>query len=332
MNTNKILNFFQLLAFVLLLVTVVGYANPEGVVLKIGHMYTESHSIHKGFEKFNERLKELSSGKIYADIYPNAILGSDTDMIDQMKIGALDMNPTSLAYFQGQYSIAMIDELPFLWDNSEHWHAGMDGVYGDAIRSEIFDNENFIHLASWGVGPRHFTNNKRPIVVPEDLAGLKIRSAQSIVRLKTFEALNATAVSMPFPEVFTSLQQGILDGQENPLAMIASASFWEVQDYLSISGHIFTGLLVIMPKQKWDSFSEEEHTWIQTAMDEATVYQRDIARQDDENLLEYLDGKMEVNKVDVDAFRKAVEPVYDFFIEKYGYENLIQMIKNASPN
>jgi TRAP-type transport system periplasmic protein len=298
-------------------------------VISFGHEYSETNPIHEAAVKFKEEVEKLSGGAITVQIHASGSLGTGEEMLQQVRLGNLDANATNLVYLAGEYPQAMVDELPFLYKETQDWYDAMDGKFGDVIQSEIFDKVGVTNVANWGIGFRHFTNNTRPIKVPEDMKGIKFRSASSPIRLKMFESLEANAISMPLTELFTGLQQGTVDGQENPILTINSNSLYEVQKYMSLSGHIFTGMNIVFNTEKWNSFSEEERNWIQTAMDEATKYQRSILAENEKEVLKKLESEIEINEVDYDAFYNAVQPVYDFYREEFGDNGWIEMIQEG---
>ena len=332
----KIMKSFEISFIFLFLIAVsvcVGAADQatgKKIVLKTGHVYSTDHPVNKAFEFFDKRIRELSGGRISLDIYANSILGGEKDVLEQLMIGEITMDIAPPSLLSGKYSAAMIEELPFLWGSMDHWCAAREGEYGKAMQKRIYDKEGLIVLAAWPIGFRHFTNNIRPIVKPEDLKGMKMRSAESIIRLKMFEVLGANAVAMPFNELFTALQQGVIDGQENPLSTIDSACLYEVQKYLSLSGHIFTGYDLVMTKKFWNSLKSEEQQWIIKAIGEATALERKLILEREDSYLQKLKKFLVVNEVDRDAFIKAVQPVYDFYIDKYGNEDMIKMAKDVA--
>ncbi|WP_249871637.1 TRAP transporter substrate-binding protein [Oceanobacillus saliphilus] len=304
-------------------------AGKQGKVITFGHEYNESHSLHAGAVKFKEKLEELSDGEITVEIHNNGSLGDNEEMHQQLLMGNLDAHISNVVFYTGEHPQAMVDELPFIYQEVSNWYDAWDGEFGGAIQSEVFDQAGVTNLGNWGVGFRHFTNNVRPITTPEDMEGIKFRSASSPIRLKMFEVLGGNAISMPLPELFTGLQQGTVDGMDNPLITIESGSFEEVQDYLSLSGHIFTGMNVLFNTDNLNSFTEEEQDWIQTAMDGATSHQRNVTAENEEKILESFESVIEINEVDYDAFLNAVQPVYDYYREEFGDNGWIEMIQEV---
>lgn len=300
----------------------------EAKVLRLGHTYAENTHVHQATLKFQEELAKLSGGTLTVDVYPNSILGTDTEMTEQVRMNTLDMHVSASFYFQGDYPEACIEELPFLFKNSASWYAAMDGDLGKAIEENILEKAGVHTLAWWGGGFRHFTNNVKPIVEPSDIVGLKFRSASSAMRLAMFENLEAPAISMAFSELFTALQQGTVDGQENPLSTMQGAKFEEVQKYLSLSGHIYQGYPIIINSTVWSGLTEEQQGWVQSAMDAATAYERDASDKAEEDLISYFEEKMEVNDINYDAFVEAVKPVYDLYASEYGPREWIDIAQS----
>jgi TRAP-type C4-dicarboxylate transport system substrate-binding protein len=165
-------------------------------------------------------------------------------------------------------------------------------------------------------------------VEPKDMEGIKFRSAEVPIRIEMFNTLGASAIPMAFPEVFTGLQQGTIDGQENPLSIISTSKFNEVQKYLSLSGHIYSSALFIINPETWNSYPEDVKNAIQKAADEARDYERQLVSKAEETLVQELkEAGMKVNEVDKEAFIDAVQPVWDNFREKYGSELIDAAIK-----
>jgi len=204
----------------------------------------------------------------------------------------------------------------------------LDGEFGNRVNKEYFDGLRLVCLGYMENGFRNFTNNKRPIVKPEDMKGLKFRSAPVPLRLKMFAALGANAVVIAFPELFTALQQGTVDAQENPLGMIYTAKFHEVQKYLSMSGHTYNSSPILFNKQFWASLKEEERKLITEVMQENIIHQRKLNLQTEQDLLKTLaDSGMQVNHIDKEAFAQAVKSVWDDFTKENGKELLELILK-----
>jgi tripartite ATP-independent transporter DctP family solute receptor len=216
--------------------------------------------------------------------------------------------------FQGYNKLSAFEELPFLFPDAAAAHQAYDGKLGDLITQDILEPVGVKVLCYWENGFRHFTNNKRPITTPDDMSGIKFRSAQSPLRIKMFEILGSSAIPMAFPEVFTGLQQGTVDGQENPLPVIESSRFYEVQKYLSLSGHIYSVAMFLMNPARLASFSPEDQKIIADASIVARDLQREInAKEAETALAKMKEAGIEVNTVDRELFVEKVQPVWDIF-------------------
>ena len=191
-------------------------------------------------------------------------------------------------------------------------HKALDGGYGDKINEIIASDGQIRNLGFMELGYRHMTNNVRPINTPDDMKGIKFRTTTSDLRLAVFEALGAQPVSMSFSEVFTGLQQNVIDGQESPLSTIDSSSFAEVQKYLSLTGHFWTNECLLINEKLWDSLPEEWQTILQEEVDACETRIREKNVQSDEELVAKLESEgMEVNEVDKAAFAEQLQPLYD---------------------
>ena len=290
--------------------------------IKIGHIFGESHSLHSGLEKWAELVDSKSNGAVKIEIYPNAVLGSENEGLQQVIQGTLPACLVSAeVVFQNFDGRANVEELPFMWPDAETANAAYDGEFGQALREEVIDPLGLHTLCFFENGFRHFTNNVRPITVPEDLKGLKLRSSPLELRIQMFESMGASITPMTMGEVYTALQQGTVDGQENPCGIILTSNLAEVQKYLSLSGHIFNAATLVFNQEYWSALPENTKTLLQEAADEAKVYQRELNQKNEDEALEALKEKgMVVNEVDREAFIEASKSTWDYFEEKYGSE------------
>ena len=286
----------------------------------VGHSFAETNILHLGLLRFSENLARASEGAIKVEVYANAALGNDAEVLQQVRLGNVDCQPISLPFISGEYPQCGIDQLPFLFSSAEHAFAAYDGELGQAIQDEVFSECNIVKIGNvMGQGFRQFTNNKRPIYVPEDMIGIKFRTTESAVRIAMFEACGASVISMPLSELFTALQNGTVDGQENPLSTIDSNGFYEVQKYLSLSNHIFVANFMVMNEDKWNSFTADEQILITEAWNDAVIYERELLKEADEKFIKkFKEAGIEINEVNRDAFVKAVSGVWDSYIKDHG--------------
>ncbi len=296
-------------------------AAPKVQKFNLAHVLASSHPCHTALVQFAEAVKKQTDGRIQISIISGGALGGEKDEVDQIKMGALDF---ALLYgaslFQGMAPVCAIEELPFMWATREQAYAAFDGELGAKL-TEAIDKQGVKVLAYWENGFRHFTNNVRPIVKPEDMKGIKFRSAESAIRLDMFKQLGASAVPMPFTELFTALQQGTVDGQENPLSIIQSSRFYEVQKYMSLSGHIWNAALMIVSPARWSKISPDDRKIIQDNALKYRILARDLIAEQDAKLVAEMKQKgLQVTEVDKQAFRKAMEPVWAKYEAKFGKE------------
>jgi tripartite ATP-independent transporter DctP family solute receptor len=294
----------------------------EPIVIKISHQNASTHPIQLGLLEFKRLLEEKSGGTITCDIYDSAVLGNDTSNMQQVIAGSLDAAMIMGAViWQGYDGRANVEELPFLFDSYEKAYAAYDGEFGKYLAENVLESQGGHVVNFWDNGFRHFTNNIRPVTVPADMKGIKFRTADSEIRLHMFECCGTSAITMAFSELYSAMQQGTVDGQENPLSNIVASSFFEVQKYLSLSGHIYNTSVFFFSDNFWNSLTDEQKAIIEECSREARDYTRKINQESEaENLEICKNAGMEVNEVDKAAFIEAVQPVWEKFEATYGTE------------
>ncbi len=305
-------------------------APAEKVVIKISHQNAITHPTQKGLEKFKELLEEKSGGTMSCDIYDSAVLGNDTSNLQQVIAGSLDAAMIMGAdIWQGYDKRAMIENLPFMFSTYEEARGAWDGEFGQYMKDNVMDPCGGHVVNFWENGFRHFTNNTRPLVVPSDCAGIKFRTADNPLRLMMFEEFGSSAIVLAFSELYSALQQGTVDGQENPLSNIVSSCFYEVQKYLSLSNHIYSTSAFVFSDKCWDSLTAEQQEIVFACAEEAKLVTRDLTESMDAEYLQTCkDAGMEVNEIDVEAFRAASAPVWDYYESEYGSE-LVDLVRAA---
>lgn len=217
-----------------------GSTAAEPVTMKLGLSFADSHLITQELYAMSDAVKERTNGGINIEIYADSLLGKETEMYEQLYMGTIDMALETIAFQSTTHPELTIEDLPYMFATREDGYKALDGGYGDKINEIIASDGQIRNLGFMELGYRHMTNNVRPINTPDDMKGIKFRTTTSDLRLAVFEALGAQPVSMSFSEVFTGLQQNVIDGQESPLSTIDSSSFAEVQKYLSLTGHFWT--------------------------------------------------------------------------------------------
>jgi tripartite ATP-independent transporter DctP family solute receptor len=288
--------------------------------LKFALSLAKDHPMSIGAEKFAELVAQKSGGKIKVSIFPNAVLGSDPQNLSAVRGGTLDFTTMATGLLAGLNKEFMVFDFPFLFRDSAEAHALSDGPVGRALLAKLVD-QGVIGLGIWDLGFRNITNSRRPITKPEDLQGLKLRVIASPIYIDTFKALGTNPVPMTFGEVYGALESKAIDGQDNPVGVIESAKFAEVQKYLSLTRHLYTGMPVLMSKKTWDSMSVAERTLIQESADEAKAEERKILRAKEDEAVDRLRNAMQVNELgaaELGRMREKVQPVVEKFNGEVG--------------
>lgn len=288
--------------------------------LRAAHDINESHPTHQGMVRWNELLQKATNGKMQIQIFPNAVLGSTDSQITQCIEGSLDIVVLGGFSLLGRYNPeANLEMLPFLFESNQSAMKALDGAFGKWVTEKIAAPAGFQVMSYMCNGLRHLGNNVRPINVPADMKGLKFRASNVSLLVKFFEAMGSTAIPMPFTEVFTGLQQKMIDGFENPAAVFNANRLDEVCKYMSLTGHSFTTYLPAMNIKKFSSFSPEVRKVLLDTCQEAAIYQRELLyKYEDDSVADLKKRGMIFNDVDKDAFKKAVQPVWDEYIATYG--------------
>lgn len=283
--------------------------------LRFAFQNVKEHPQGQGAQKFADLLAESSGGKIKVRLFPGGTLGGDVQTVSALQGGTLDITVLNSGILAAQApDFAMLD-FPFLFNNVDEAHAVIDGPVGQKLAAQL-DSKGLVGLGYWDLGFRNLTNNKHPVTKLEDMQGLKIRVIQSPIYLETFSALGANPVPMAFPEVYTGLDQGTIDGQENPFTVIEGSKFYEVQKYLSITGHIFNPQSLIMSQKTWNRLNDDEKALIRAAATKAQQYQREITAAGMDKAQDNIKAHMTINDIspaEKDRFRQRVQPVIDKF-------------------
>ncbi|HEY7787724.1 MAG TPA: TRAP transporter substrate-binding protein [Casimicrobiaceae bacterium] len=278
----------------------------------LGHVGEPGSLFQKSADEFAKRANAKLAGKAKVIVYGSSQLGGDKEMIQKLKLGTLDMALPSTV-MSSEVDIAGIFEMPYIVQDRSHMGRIEKAVFWPMIEPAI-EKKGLKVLAVWENGYRHITNNKRPIKLPDDLKGIKLRVPEGKWRVKMFEAYGANPSPMKFSELFTALQTGVMDGEENPLTQIYSAKLQEVQKYLSMSGHVYTPACLTVGTTHWQSLPADVRKTLEDAAKETQAYVYATAVKDEGDLLEKLKSAgMQVNEVDKTAFINASKTIYDEF-------------------
>jgi tripartite ATP-independent transporter DctP family solute receptor len=325
-NREKAGKFLGALAALTFLLTAEGAW--AALDLKLGHAINEEDVFHKAALKFKELVEARAKGEVTVTVYPNAKLGDERNLLESLKMGAVDMGIiTGGPVINFLPSFGVLD-LPFLFSSPAHAYKVLDGPIGAGFFKDM-EKLGWKGLAYGERGFRNLTNSKRPVEKPEDVKGLKIRVMQNQIYIDSFTALGANAVPMAWTEALTALQQGTIDGQENPLNVIAAYNINESNKYLSITRHAYAPNVILMSARTWDKLSPEQRTIVAESAAEAAKYNRDIDNGMEAEWLQALKDKgMQVSEPDLTLFRDAVQGVYEKYEQRFGKE-LIQSILDA---
>lgn len=298
-------------------------AAEESTVLKIGHVEAEDRSVHRCLLNMKEKVETQTEGRITVEIYPNAELGGDEELCEAVAMGTIQMALPSTSVITAYNEQIGILDMPYLFNNAQAAFNALDGELGAQIDEWIKDS-GFVSLGYIYNGPRSTTNNKHPIYTPDDLAGLKMRVMNSPVFITMYTTLGANATPMSFSELYTGLQQNVVDGQENPPTLIYASGFQQVQKYLTMDAHVHN-FLPILTNQAWlESLSEGDRAILEQACKEFVTEQRETELKDNEDIVQKLEAEgMEVNYLtdeQYQAFVEKVQPMYDQYKQEWGTE------------
>jgi tripartite ATP-independent transporter DctP family solute receptor len=254
--------------------------NVQADKIRIAGNFAVEHSSSKAMEIFKQELSSLTGGELTADIFPAMQLGGAKENVDQVRSGAIMGTWIGISYLSRTVPELEAVSLPFAFANREQAFKVIDSRVGDLLNQKLAD-KGFTTLGYMELGSRNVTNNKRPIKSIEDFKGLKIRMQPNETHLASFRAIGANPAPMGIKEVYSAMQQGVLDGQENPFSIIATKRFNEVQKYLSDSGHFFDFIVVAVSKKKFDKLKPEFQSAVRKAMNKAIAWQRSKAAEED---------------------------------------------------
>ena len=260
-------------------------------------------------------------------VFPNGVLGGDVQALSAVQGGTIDFTAMNSGILQTQVKEFAIFDFPFMFESGKEADVILDGAFGKKL-ADLLPAKNLVNLAYWELGFRELTNSKRSLNKMEDIAGLKIRVIQSPIYIETFNALGANSVPMPFTEVYTALEQKIIDGQENPFSVIETSKFNEVQKYLTVTNHMYNPQSVLASKKKWDALTKDEKDVLTSTMLEATKWQRENSRKLADESLTNLKKTMTANVLppeELAKIRTKIKPVIDKFSASVGPELVAQL-------
>ncbi len=282
--------------------------------LRLSHVQDVNDPMHKAAELFAEKLAEYSDGDLTVTIHPAAQLGDYDQLQEMVQQRAIDIVVESIGTLSPFHPAAGVESMPFLFDSADHYVAVWNGPVGQEIKAGLAEDANFHIMGHMFRGTRELTTNRRVETI-DDLAGLRIRVSPMREREVTWQKFGANPTPMGWTEVFTALQRGVIDGQENPLSTIVNGSIHQVQDYLIRTSHMANGWTFQWNAQRYAEFDEAERAAIERATDDAVAWYNDMIEAEEARLLEILSQEMEIIEVDRDSFRAKIPEILAEFPE-----------------
>lgn len=302
-------------------------ASAEEVRLKLGHVAQPSHPFHTGALKLAELAKQYSNGELIVDVFPASQIGNERDMIEGARLGTIDMLLTSTAPVMGFERRFGVLDMPFIFRDVQHAHKVLDGDIGKQLFAAV-EKKGLKGLAWFENGFRNITNSKHEIKTDKDLNGLVIRTMENPIHIAYFKKLGAVPQPMAFGELYPALEKKVVDGQENPIGAIVSGRFYEVQKYTSLTGHVYSGVPVLMSLKRFNGLSKTQQVALQRAATEAAAFERSqLASQDEEGLQLLRKNGVVVTTPDRTSFAAAAESIRDSFAEKTDPKLLRQIVE-----
>jgi tripartite ATP-independent transporter DctP family solute receptor len=297
--------------------------------IRLAHGLDVKHSVHKAMIKMGEDLEKISDGKMQLEIYPNSQLGTERECLELLQFGSLDMTKVSAGIMENFAPKMKIFGLPFLFRDREHSFNVLDGPIGKQLLSE---GEQFWlkGLGYYDAGSRSFYTKEKSINTPEDLAGLKIRVMESVTAMDMVRSLGSSPTPISWGELYTSLQQGVVDGAENNPPSFYLSRHYEVCKYYSLDEHTMLPDVLIIGTQIWNRLSKQEQKWLQQAVDSSVIYQRKLWKEaETEALAEVQKAGVTVTRPDKTLFSKKVEVIYERYKSDKEFYQLIEQIRNT---
>src|SRR5690625_300739 len=321
-------NFTYLILITVLLLSACGRPNIDEQTgqktIRIAYLVNPTQSSHLVMEDFKAQVEEESGGDLQVELYPSgSLFPSDREAIEAVQLGNVEMTLPALASVSGFHQDFMILDLPYLFEDEEEAYSVLDGPFGQDLLDGLED-VNIKGLAYGENGFRHITNNIQPVYTPEDIEGQKMRTLESPVHTDVFNDFGANASPFAFGEMYSTLQQGTYDAMESPIALLYTSNLYEVQNYMSLTSHVYMPTALLMNNDFYESLSDEHQKIVMDASEMFKGEQRQLEQeQNEEYMQEMLDAGLQVNDLtdeEKQAFREKAQPVFDKYEEMLGPE------------
>ncbi|MDG0823208.1 MAG: DctP family TRAP transporter solute-binding subunit [Staphylococcus equorum] len=284
--------------------------DEEVKTIRLAHTGSDTHQYNVASQKFKELVEKKSQGELKVNVYGDGSLGNEDELVDQTMTGSIQMTTVAAdSSLSNTIPEMNLFGIPYLFENKQDVYSKLDGKPGKDLL-KLAQSKDMKGLGYWEVGFRHFTNNKREVKHPEDMKNLKLRVQSAKVWNEHLKALDAIPTPISFSELYSALDQGVVDGQENPLPTIASQKLYEVQKYISLTNHTYTPAVVLMNQDYYKNLSKQEKKIVNESIDESTTYQRKyIADQEQKIKKQLKDEGMVITEVNRDEFKKNTNDV-----------------------
>ena len=326
---KKVFKLISLLLAVSLLLVTVGCSSDSGKkadnqkvkVMKLGSVNAKDRSLNKAMEKFGEIVEKETNGAIKVEVFPDSLLGGDRQILEAVQMGTVQGTTASTGPIAAFAPRMEVFDLPFLFKDKQTAYKVFDGPIGQEVMNDL-EQAGMVGLGYWENGFRHLTNSRREVKTIEDIKGLKIRTLESKVHVDTWKMLDANPTPMALPQLYSALEQKVVDGQENPFGVIKTVKFNEVQKYLTKTGHVYNASPFVISKKFWDGLTDKEKDIFKKAAQEAKLYQRQLNEQEDKDCEAYLAANgmqiTELNPGEKEKAQQILQPVYKEFSARIG--------------
>ena len=305
---------------------VTGVANAQ-TVLRSSDTHPDGYPTVEAVKYFGELVKERTAGRYAVEVYHSAQLGEEKDTIEQVRSGVIDLNRVSMAPFNGLIAETTVPSLPFLFRSEDHMHKVMDGAVGEQIAAS-FEQVGLVLLAFYDGGSRSFYNSKKPINAVADLAGMKFRVIQSDIFVDMVAALGANATPMPYGEVYSAIETGVIDGAENNFPSYDTAKHAEVAKFYSLDEHTMVPEAFVMAKSSWDKLTPEDQAIFKQAGKDSVAKQRELwTAKVTESRAKVEAAGSQITTPDKQPFIDAMGPVYEKHVQDEKLKAMVEAIK-----
>jgi tripartite ATP-independent transporter DctP family solute receptor len=307
-------------------------SQQDVTVIRLGHGLSPSHPVHQSMKYMAERVAEKSDGTMRIEIYPSEQLGSERELLELLQVGSLGISKVSSAVLEGFSAPYKVFGMPYVFRNDAHRYAVMEGEIGREIL--LSSQDVWLRgLTFYDAGNRSFYTTDQPIRTPSDLKGLKIRTMNSPVSIRMVNEMGGAATPISFGELYTALQQGVVDGAENNPPSFHLTNHYELCDYYSLDKHTAPQDVLLVSTHLWERLTPQQRTWLQEAADESAQYQKTLWRKSTQEALQTVkEAGVEIIRPDKEPFVEAVQPVYEYYEEQEPrvYE-LFQKVRALEP-